>query len=94
MSVYIGRRYVLETLRYDFGIVCKLGCLDEVRAFYMERIMAEPAFDFEPFMNQPTNIPEYSRFMGSVYCNLDREKLPDPVSRWLLCKAAEIHNLY
>jgi hypothetical protein len=92
MAAYIGRRYVLETLMGEFRAVCKCGSLGEINAFHTERIMKEPAFNFEAYENYPTNIPEYSRFMGSVYCSL--ENLPGPVSTWFLHRATEIHRLY
>ena len=92
MAAYVGRRYVLETLMGEFAAVCKRGSLAEINVFHTETIMKEPAFDFEPFSIYPTNIPDYSRFMGSVYCNL--KDLPGPVSIWFLQKATEIHRLY
>jgi len=76
----------------EFTAVCKRGCLNEINVFYTERIMKEPLFNFELYSIYPTNISEYSQFMGSVYCNM--EELPDPVSGWFHQKATEIHNLY
>ena len=81
----------LLPLYRDFLAICNTGDLPRIQQFYEDSVSTHPALFDQYYGPQLANKALYSRFMGSVYCNV---RQTHPVNRWFHGLATEIHNLY
>jgi hypothetical protein len=84
----------LLSLYRDFLAICNTGDIPRIQQFYEESVCTHPAMFDQYYGPRIGNKALYSRFMGSVYCNVCHKSESDPVNRWFHGLATEIHNLY
>lgn len=91
--VCVPDRSLLPLYR-DFLTICNTGDLRRIQQFHTDSISTHPALFNQHLGPQLVNKPLYSRFMGSIYCNIHQKNESDPVNRWFHGIATEIHRLH